>query len=162
MRAVLPILSLVVLAAAWPALAQEQAAQDQTAQQQAPPAPSASTEVYDSRVRQSFAAAESFQGPLDGGWTLAAGEGRLFAIQFSDREGRLEAAWRDLRRAGALESSGFVDEVERAGGRLTLRFASAAGVRDVAVLTPGPGNRWSGELVENGRRVAVTLAKTAP
>ena len=133
---------------------------------EAPPAsdvPAPSSEAYDSRVRQSFAAAESFQGPLDGGWTLSAtGEGQLYAIRFVDKAGRLEAAWRDLRRQGALGASGFVDQVDRSGGRLTLRFSPAAGVRDVATLTAGSGGVWSGELDENGRKRVVSLAKTSP
>jgi hypothetical protein len=131
----------------------------------APPsdAPAPSSEAYDNRIRQSFAAAESFRGPLDGGWTLsAAGEGQLYAIRFVDKAGRLEAAWRDLRRQGALGASGFVDQVDRAGGRLTLSFSPATGVRDVATLTPGSGGVWSGELDENGRKRAVSLAKTSP
>ena len=125
--------------------------------------PAAPTDAYDSRVQQSFAAAQSFQGPLDGGWTLSAtGEGQLYALRFVDRGGRLEAAWRDLRRNGALGASGFVDQVERSGGRLTLGFSPIAGVRDVATLTAGVGNRWTGQLDENGRKRAVALAKTSP
>jgi hypothetical protein len=125
--------------------------------------PAAPTDAYDSRVKQSFAAAQSFQGPLDGGWTLSAtGEGQLYAIRFVDRGGRLEAAWRDLRRKGALGASGFVDQVERLGGRLTLAFSPVDGVRDVATLTAGAGNLWTGQLDENGRTRAVALAKTSP
>jgi hypothetical protein len=125
--------------------------------------PAAPTDAYDSRVRQSFAAAQSFQGPLDGGWTLSAtGEGQLYALRFVDRGGRLEAAWRDLRRKEALGASGFVDQVERSGRRLTLGFSPTAGVREVATLTAGAGNVWTGQLDENGRKRAVALAKTSP
>ena len=125
--------------------------------------PAAPTDAYDSRVQQSFAAAQSFQGPLDGGWTLSAtGEGQLYAIRFVDRGGRLEAAWRDLRRTGALGASGFVDQLERSGGRLTLSFSPTAGVREVATLTAGAGNLWTGQLDENGRKRAVALVKTSP
>ena len=175
MRPLLPILSALALAAAWPCGAsagaqpapaeagdEEEAAPGPVAPPAAPDPPPASAEAYEARVRQSFAAAESFQGPLDGGWTLSApGEGRLYAIRFVDRPGRLEAAWRDLRRQGALGASGFVDEVQRAGPRLTLRFSPATGLEDVATLT-ARGDGWSGELVENGRRRAVSLAKTSP
>jgi hypothetical protein len=146
------------------AAAAGQAEPDALEAPEAPPAPSPSTEGYDTRVRQSFAAAESFQGPLDGGWTLSARrEGPLYAIRFSDNHGRLEAAWRDLRRSkGALDSSGFVQGVERDGGRLTLRFSPADGVRDVATLAAQADGRWTGELDENGRKRAVTLRKTSP
>lgn len=152
MRAVLPFL--LALTAAWPARAQ--------APPKTPGAPPASTDAYDARVRQSFAAAESFQGPLDGGWTLSGPHGALFAIEFSDGEGRLEAAWRDLRRPGALNASGFLEAAERAGGRLFLRFSPAPGIIDTAVLAAGAGGHWSGELDEDGRRTAVTLVRTAP
>jgi hypothetical protein len=169
-RAVLPLLML-----AWSATAQAQPTQnppqgepDAAAEPLAPPPPAvridpnAPTTAYDSRVKQSFAAAESFQGPLDGGWTLSAGaEGPLYAIRFVDKAGRVEAAWRDLRRQGALGSSGFVEQVARDGGRLVLRFSPSDGVQDVATLNAAAGG-WTGELDENGRKRAVSLAKTSP
>jgi hypothetical protein len=118
---------------------------------------------YDSRVIESFQAAERFQGPLDGGWTLAAkGGAPLYAVRFVDHAGKLEAAWRDLRRTGALDASGVVDEVARDGGRLSFRFTPMTGVTDVATLTAGAGGVWTGELDEAGRKRAVTLAKTSP
>jgi hypothetical protein len=143
------------------------AGQAEPANPEAPPpastAPQPSTEAYDARVRQSFAAAESFHGPLDGGWTLSAhGEGQLYAIRFSDNHGKLEAAWRDLRRKGALDASGFVEQADRRGAQLTLRFSPAAGVQDFATLTATANGAWTGELDENGRKRAVTLAKTSP
>lgn len=145
--------------------------EEETAAPQNPSAPEAappsranpSTAGYDARIRQSFAAAQAYSGPLEGGWTLAAqGEGRLFDLRFVDRAGKLEAVWRDLRRTGALGASGVVDEVERTGGKLSLRFSPMEGVTDVATLSAGPANTWSGELSENGRKRAVSLAKTSP
>lgn len=128
----------------------------------AAPAPP-STESYDARVEQSFAAAESFRGPLDGGWILTAKrEGPLYAIRFSDSHDQLEAAWRDLRRVGALDASGLVEHVDRQGDRLTLGFSPAAGVRAVATLRARPDGAWAGELDENGRKRKVTLQKTSP
>lgn len=149
MRRLLASVSLLSACGAGPAAAQ-------------PAPPLADAGSYDARVRQSFAAAEAFQGPLDGGWTLSAGETPLFAIQVSERDGRLEAAWRDLRRPGAVAASGFVDALDRAAGKLTLRFASAPGVQDIATLSAQRGGTWSGDLEENGRRLAVTLARAAP
>jgi hypothetical protein len=167
------LLAVALLAAAATAGAQPtqnppQDEPDAAAEPPAPPPaeridPRAPTAAYDSRVTQSFAAAESFQGPLDGGWTLSAGaEGPLYALRFVDKAGHIEAAWRDLRREGALGASGFVEQVARDGGRLTLRFSPAAGVEDVATLVAGAGGAWSGELDENGRKRAVSLAKTSP
>lgn len=138
------------------------------AQVPAPPAPkpepgTASSAAYDERVRQSFQAAERFQGPLDGGWILSARPGGpLFEVRFVDHRGKLEAAWRDLRRPAALNASGVVDEVARDGGRLTFRFSPMAGVTDVATLSPAAGGTWSGELDEAGHKRTVTLAKTSP
>lgn len=142
----------------------EDIAAGQAQPEPAPSTPAApSTAGYDARVKQSFAAAESFRGPLDGGWTLSAKDGApLFAIRFSENQGRLEAAWRDLRRDGALNASGLVEAAERDGGRLTLRFAPAAGVRDAATLTATADGGWTGELDENGRKRPVTMRKTSP
>ena len=127
-----------------------------------PSTPSA-TEAYDARVRQSFAAAESFRGPLDGGWTLSVkGGALLYEIRFSDSHGKLEGVWRDPRRAPGPDASGFIDEIERAGDRLTLRFSPPPAVQGVATLTRTRGGAWTGELSENGRKRAVRLAKALP
>ncbi|WP_374472113.1 hypothetical protein [Phenylobacterium sp.] len=121
--------------------------------------PSVRDLAYESRLRASFASAQSFQGPLDGAWTLTAADGAgLYAFKLVDRSGgTLEGAWRDLRRPGALGASGFVDEIRRDGGRLTLRFGEAS-----ANFSGGYGDRWSGELVEGGQRRTVTLVKAPP
>ena len=148
-------LALALWLAAGPALAQPAGLKPE------PGTPSASG--YDARVMQSFEAAERFQGPLDGGWTLSAQEGGpLFEVRFVDHHGKLEAAWRDLRRPAALNASGVVDEVARDGGRLTFSFSSTTGVTDRASLSAAGGGTWAGELDEGGKKRAVTLAKTSP
>lgn len=120
-----------------------------------PDAPATPTEAaYDSRLRSSAASVQGFQGPMDGGWTLSAGGQALYALQLTDRNGAVEGAWRDLRRSGALDAYGFFDIVERTGSRLTFRFADGI----VAELHPD-GGRWTGELVEGGRRETVSLAR---
>jgi hypothetical protein len=122
-----------------------------------PDAPPTPTEAaYDSRLRSSAASVRGFQGPLDGGWTLAAGGRPLYAFQLVDRNGSVEGAWRDLRRAGALDASGFFEIVERTGGDLTFRFEGGV----VAVLHP-QGDRWAGQLTERGRSEAVSLTRQA-
>jgi len=120
----------------------------------APPTPVEA--AYDSRLRSSAASARGFQGPLDGGWTLAAGERPLYAFQLVDRSGSVDGAWRDLRRPGALDASGFFDVVERMGGDLIFRFEGGG----VAVLHP-EGARWSGQLTEGGRSEPVSLTRHA-
>jgi len=119
--------------------------------------------AYDTRIRSSFASAESFQGPLDGGWTLSAGGQDLYALQLVDRRDRLEGAWRDVRRKGALNSSGLVDELRRQGGQLVVRFSPSPGApAAVATLRDGADGLWSGELSEGGATRAVTLRRTGP
>lgn len=113
--------------------------------------------AYESRVRASFASAQGFQGPLDGGWTLSGDGGDLYAFKLVDKgAGRVEGAWRDLRRPGAPAASGFVDEIERVGSEITLRFGPGV----VADLTSGGDGRWTGQLTENGARRTVSLRRT--
>lgn len=131
---------------------------DQTGK--SPDAPPTVTDLaYESRLKASSASAQGFQGPLDGGWTLASAEGELFAFQLVDRNGAVEGAWRDLRRKGALTASGFIDQVERVGGDVTLRFADG---RKVAVLRSGGDGQWTGELTDAGRRQPVSLRRRNP
>lgn len=59
---------------------------------------------------------------MDGGWTLMAGGRALYAFQLADRNGAVEGAWRDPRRAGALDATGFFEIVERTGAGLTFRL----------------------------------------
>jgi hypothetical protein len=118
--------------------------------------------AYDARIRASFASAESFQGPLDGGWTLSAAGQDLYALQLVDRRDRLEGAWRDLRRKGSLDASGLVTDLQRQGPELTLRFTPSPGrPMTVATLHETSGH-WTGELAEGSARRAVTLRRTSP
>jgi hypothetical protein len=121
----------------------------------APPSPAEA--AYDSRLRSSAASVQGFQGPMDGGWTLSAGGRALYALQLIDRNGSVEGAWRDLRRAGALDASGFLDAVQRTGADVTFRFSQTT----VAVLRP-EGGRWAGQLTEAGRTEAVSLTRRVP
>jgi len=115
--------------------------------------------AYESRLRASFASAQAFQGPLDGSWTLTGADGAaLYALKLVDRgSAPPEGAWRDLRRPGAPAGSGFVEEIRRDAGSLTLRFGPA-----VATFTGGYGGQWSGELQEAGQRRPATLRKDPP
>jgi len=118
--------------------------------------------AYDSRIRSSFASAESFQGPLDGGWTLAARGADVYAFQIVDRRDRLEAVWRDLRRAGSLNASGLVDDIQRSGGGVTLRFTEPSSPSATLTLHPAPDGRWTGDLVRGDETLTVTMRKTGP
>jgi hypothetical protein len=135
--------------AAAPALAQE---------------PSISAELsgaaYDARLKESAAAAEGFQGPLDGGWTLSAAGRDLYAFQLvDDGRGGIEGAWRDLRKGADPDGSGFIDEVRKAGAEVTLRFADG---HATAVLRSAANGRWTGELTEAGQTRAVSLKRRNP
>ncbi|PZQ64489.1 MAG: hypothetical protein DI570_05290 [Phenylobacterium zucineum] len=112
--------------------------------------------AYDARLRMSASAARSFQGPLEGGWTLNAGGRDLFVLELIDRTGFVEGAWRDLRRPGALDASGLIDAADRMSGDVTLRISEA-----VLVLRPAASG-WAGELTEAGRTEAARLTRRGP
>ena len=125
--------------------------------------PAVRDQAYDSRIRQSFAAAESYQGPLDGGWTLAEERtGDRYRFQIVERRDRLEAVWRDLRAKDALTTSGLVDQIERTGATLTLSFLDGRGASVRLSLQPAGDDRWRGELALGDQRVPVTLRRTSP
>lgn len=121
--------------------------------------PSVRDLAYESRIRSSVASAQSFQGPLDGSWTLLAGGTELYALQLVDRgAGVVEGAWRDLRRVGAIGASGFFDQIESQGPDLTLRFTPASGASAEAVLHSAYAG-WTGEFIEGGARRPVELRR---
>jgi hypothetical protein len=118
--------------------------------------------AYDARIRSSFASAQSFQGPLDGGWTLSDQYGDRYVLQIVDRHDRLEAVWRDLRRPGSIEGSGLVDTIQRTGGDLTLKFAETQAPDLTLTLRETGDGRWSGKLVRGADSFQVTLRRTGP
>jgi hypothetical protein len=119
--------------------------------------------AYDTRIRSSFAAAESYQGPLDGGWTLAEDRsGDRFRFQIVERRDRLEAVWRDLRAKDALTTSGLVEQIQRTGGGLSLSFLDGRGASIRLTLSPAGDDRWRGELLQGEQKLAVTLRRTSP
>ena len=107
---------------------------------------------YTSTVRGGAAAAQSRQGPLDGGWTLAGNNGApLYELQLVDAgEGVLEGAWREakLDAPGARPSaSGFIALIARDLEKVVLRFLEpGASVPTVVVITPLNDGAWHGEL----------------
>lgn len=125
-------------------------------------APTYTDRNYEARLRASFASAQGLKGPLDGAWRLsAAGGDRLYELQMVDNgTGGLEGVWRDVRRPGALDSSGFVTDISRVGTELRFRLGPQ-GTREpaTAVLTASPGGGWNGELMEGGQRRGVLLQR---
>ena len=128
-----------------------------------PEAPLNSLELgYESRLRSSFASAQGMQGPMDGAWTLRGSDGQqLYALQLVDKGGGgLEGAWRDPRRRGSTDASGFLADAQRVGGQITARFYPSPGAGGATLtLTPGGVGVWTGELSEGGARVPVTLRR---
>ncbi len=123
-----------------------------------PDGPLSATETaYDTRLRSSMSSALAFQGPMDGGWVLVAGSRELFAFQLVDRDGLIAGAWRDPARPGALEASGFVDQVERTALGLTLRFADRT-----IELRRGTDGQLIGEFTVAARTERVTLRRRDP
>lgn len=119
--------------------------------------PTAADTAYDTRLRSSLASALSFQGLMEGGWVLFAGPRALYAFQFVDRDGAISGAWRDPGRPGALEASGYIDQVERSEAGLTLRFD-----KRTLELRRLPDGRFAGELKASARTESVTLRRRSP
>ena len=122
--------------------------------------------VYEMRVKGSIAAAQNLQGPLDGGWKIAGPDGaQLYALQLVDKAGgygELEGAWRDVRRSGAVGSTGLIDDLRREGSDVVVRFSPRGGQSSVLTLRPAGYERWSGELSENGQVQAVVAEQLRP
>lgn len=117
---------------------------------------------YEARIRGSFASAQGMQGALDGHWVVRSSQGaELYDLQLVDKNnGILEGAWRDPRRRGAADASGFVDDIQRYGGQITARFQiRASGARAVLTLTQQGNGDWSGDLAEQGDRRDVTMKR---
>jgi hypothetical protein len=128
-----------------------------------PEAPPTPTDLnYESRMRSSFASAQGLQGPLDGSWSLR-GEGgaELYSLQVVDRgQGALEGAWRDPRRRGSPEASGFLADIRRDGAQLSVNFYPRAGAGLVSIqLNAAIDGIWTGDLTEGGARRPVTMRR---
>jgi hypothetical protein len=115
------------------------------------------------RMRESAAAAQTLQGPLDGTWTLwDAHHRRLFVLQITDPAGGgpLAGAWRGT---GASAAAGLIDAIARHGDHLEIRFARGAPAREtvqVRLRRRGEG-AWAGVAIVNGAARAVTLRRSA-
>jgi len=117
------------------------------------------------RIAASAAAAQAWQGPLDGAWTLYGARGRaILSLQITDPAGGgpLEGAWRAAGRGGA---AGFVEAITRRGDRLTIRIlgdGAAAGPDTVVTLRRRGAGLWSGWVAVGGARRPATLRAGAP
>jgi hypothetical protein len=127
-----------------------------------PEAPLNSVELgYESRLRSSFASAQGMQGPLDGAWMLRSRSGEaLYSLLLVDKgNGLLEGAWRDPRRRGSTDASGFLMDIQRVGSQITASFYPRPGAGIVTIALTSSGAAWSGDLVEGRERTSVTLRR---
>ena len=119
--------------------------------------------VIDARVRASAEAAESYQGRLDGAWTLTDMAGRpIYDFQLVDRGGRdgLEGAFRSLRRPAVAGDIGFIDSLDRDGGVLTLAFRPLGGGAPVTlILKSAADGDWTGDLRQGPAVTPVQMRK---
>lgn len=118
----------------------------------------------DARVGGSFNAAESYQGPLDGSWTLVSASGQaLLAFQLVDRPGGqspLEGVWRDLRHPIVPGDIGFIDDLQRGPGMLAMTLNATPGeAAKTITLHTDPTGGWSGTMRENGADAPVKLRR---
>jgi hypothetical protein len=118
----------------------------------------------DERVGESFNAAQSYQGPLDGSWTLVSDSGRaLLAFQLVDRpggQGPLEGVWRDLRHPVIPGDIGFVDALIRGPGTLSITLNATSASQAVTItLHTDPSGGWAGVMHENGADAPVKLRR---
>lgn len=116
---------------------------------------------YEARLRASSASAQGLQGPLDGPWTLRTSGGReLYSLLLVDNSQGLDGAWRDPRRRGATDASGFLNAIQRSGGGIVITFYPAPGAGlSTVTLSPAADGSWTGELDERGDRQRVTLRR---
>jgi hypothetical protein len=123
-----------------------------------------SDNTVDERIRASAHAAESYQGPLDGSWTLVTAMGdKLYAFELVDKPGGqspLEGVWRDLRRPAAPGDIGTIDTLTRAPQSLTLAFTAKPGDPPVTIeLKSDDGGFWSGDMKEGGADMPVRMRR---
>jgi len=121
--------------------------------------------VIDARVRASSEAAESYQGPLDGSWTLVDAAGRpIYALQLVDRVGGrepLEGVFRDLRRPPVPGDIGMIDSADRAGASLDLTLRARPADPPVTIHLLNDGGGWAGEMRDGAAATAVKLRRGA-
>lgn len=122
-------------------------------------APPSANATFDARMRDSAAAAQALQGPLDGAWVVRGlGGGKLYILEIADPPegaGILQAAWQSPE--GVM---GPVDAIARAGGRLNLSFSLGVGRGHVQLtLRRLSRQEWRGWMWSQGMSHAVRLMR---
>ena len=128
-----------------------------------PPPSAESDNAIDARIRASAEAAESLQGPLDGGWTLVSAAGTpLYGFELVDKPGGqapLEGVWRDLRKAQGPGDINFIDSFTRGVDTLSISFFAKPGDPAVTVDLKNAAGGWTGQLREGAVTTDVKLRR---
>ena len=122
----------------------------------------AAQEAWEQRLHAAYDNAEARQGPLDGRWKINGQDGdELFVLVLSDPEaGNLVGAWRDLRRGGGADGSGYLSMIERTADGIYVRFIEPGqGVDTVIELRLTADGSWGGELTESGAVRSVVMKR---
>ena len=112
----------------------------------------------DARIRASAAAAETYQGPLDGDWRLTwPGGARSWNLILADPPGGAgpTGVWRD-----ASGATGPLDRIERRGDLLTLVFTTPGGRLEARLARSGR-QAWSGWIGAGAKRRHVVLRRSS-
>ena len=116
-------------------------------------APSTADDAYDRGVTQAARNMDARMGPLDGLWRVQDASGATvlsLALTDSGRALPLEGAW---RRDGGLAALGVIERAERSEASVSLGWAGGG----LTLRSTGQG--WTGELLQDGRAVPVTLSR---
>lgn len=128
-----------------------------------PTAAAAQDNVWDARVRASAEAAQSYQGQLDGAWTLTDAAGRpLYDFELVEpaaADATLQGVFRDVRAAAVPGDIGFVDSLAHTGGLLTLAFHPTDGAAPVTISLKSQNGAWTGDLREGDAVTPVKLLR---
>jgi len=119
-------------------------------------------QAWEARLRAAYESAEARQGPLDGSWRLTGADGDvLFEFVLSDPgTSNVTGAWRDLRRGGGADGSGFVSAVYRTDDGMVVRLTESGRASETVLqLRPSADGRWGGELTEAGAVRSVILTR---
>jgi hypothetical protein len=119
-------------------------------------------QAWEARLRSAYEAAEARQGPLDGSWRLTGADGDvLFEMVLSDPGfSNMTGAWRDLRRGGGADGSGFMGAVYRTADGVVVRFTESGQPNEIVLqLRPTADGRWGGEMTEDGAVRSVVLSR---
>lgn len=121
-----------------------------------------SDQSYQNRVLSNFQQTQGRQGPYDGRWVLSGSAGDMFVLQLTDpgEGGKIEGAWRDLRRTGGGRS-GLIDSVTREGDMITVRFTEEGASQPVEVrLRSAQPGGWLGEVNADGGRSSIVMHRS--